>query len=445
MRKLFTAHVFALIALFFLKTFDATAETSARAYFDDVGEIIVGQTISFYIDIETDDEKLGPFLFPDITVEGTIILQPEQLGTSYSKTEKGQQIIGLRKKYAVIPKRSGDLIIPAVAISWSDTPEKSIETEPVPFQVIVPQGVENLARLIVGENITIQQEVVPAETDIKQGDAITRTINVSAEDTLGMTLPPAEFVEIDRLAAYPETPQISDNINRGQYRAQRIDRIVYIAETAGHVTLPEISYETWDLSKNTVNIVSLPEVTYEIAKNAGSGLVAADNTNIRGLLLDFIDFLRANLTSFLWLLIFIVGGGYTAHKYGRRGIRAIAGYALQYQQSERYIFRRLWRRCSTLSPSALHTEMWAWLSVLFEKEGILTLADVDVFLTDTKNRIFLDATLRSPYAARKDGEPPTRPDLRAGIVNLRQDILRTCAQRSRRSNTVTLNPLSQKV
>jgi oxygen tolerance protein BatD len=445
MQKLFTAYGFALIALFILITGTATAETRARAYIDDVGEIIVGQTISFYVDIETDDEKLGPFLFPDITVDGIIILQPEQLGTSYSKTEKGQQIIGLRKKYAVIPKRSGDLTLPAVAISWSETPEKTISTEPVTFQVITPQGVDNLARLIVGENIKIRQEIVPTETELKQGDAITRTIRITAEDTLGLTLPPAEFVEIGGLAAYPESPQMSDNINRGQYSAQRIDRIVYIAEAAGTITLPEIFYEAWDLSRNTVNIVTLPAETFEIAKVAGSSFSNADDNTIRGLLIDFIDVLRTNMTSVFWILAILAGGKYFARKYGRKGIRAITDYTSRYRQSEKYAFRRLLRRCGSLSPSALHNEMWSWLSVLCGKEGILTLADVEVSITDTENRAFLDATFRTPYAARKDGKALTRSDLRAGLVNLRQYILRTQAQQSRHSNTVTLNPLSQKV
>ncbi|MEH6547379.1 MAG: BatD family protein [Sneathiella sp.] len=444
MQKLFTAHIFALTFLFLLKSVDAAAETRARAYFDDVGDIIVGQTVSLYIDIDTDDEKLGPFLFPDIALDGIIILQPEQLGTSYSKTEKGQQIIGIRKKYAVIPKRSGELTIPAVTVSWSETPEKSIATEPVSFQVTVPPDAENLARLIVGKNIKIQQEIVPAETEIKQGDAITRTISITAQDTLALTLPPAEFATIDGLVAYPETPQLSDNINRGQYNAQRIDRMIYIAETAGNVTIPEISYEIWDLSKNAIDIVALPAVSYEVAKIPGAGLSAPDSNRIRRLLVNLIDALRANLINILWILICVAGGGYLTYRYGRQVIEAIADYGRRYKRSEIYIFKRLRRRCVTLSPAALHNDIWAWLSVLCKKEGILTLADVDGCITDIKNKTFLHTLLRAPYAARKNGVAPTPSEIRTGIVNLRRDILQTFARQPSRSNAITLNPKTKK-
>ncbi|MEH6526646.1 MAG: BatD family protein [Sneathiella sp.] len=444
MQKLFTAQFFTLTFLFFLKTVDVAAETQARAYFDDVGDIVVGQTVSLYIDIDTDDEKLGPFLFPDIAVDGIIILQPEQLGTSYSKTEKGQQIIGIRKKYAVIPKRSGELTIPAVTVSWSETPEKSIATEPVSFQVTVPPGAKNLARLIVGKNIKIQQEVVPVETEIKQGDAITRTIRITAQDTLALTLPPAYFANIDGLTAYPETPQLSDNINRGQYSAQRIDRMVYIAETVGNVTVPEISYEIWDLSKNAIDIVTLPAVSYEVAKIAGAGLSAPDSNRIRKFLVNLIDALRANLISILWILICVAGGGYLTYRYGQQVIGAIADYGRRYKRSEIYIFKRLRRRCVTLSPSVLNNDIWAWLSVLYKKEGILTLADVDGCITDIKNKTFLHTLLRTPYAARKNGDAPTPSEIRTGIVNLRRDILQTFAQQPSRSDAITLNPKTKK-
>ncbi|USG59806.1 BatD family protein [Sneathiella marina] len=444
MQMLFTVQFFALTVLFFLKTVDAAADTRARVYFDDVGDIVVGQTVSLYIDIDTDDEKLGPFLFPDIAVDGIIILQPEQLGTSYSKTEKGQQIIGIRKKYAVIPKRSGELTIPAVTVSWSETPEKSIATEPVSFQVTVPPGAKNLARLIVGKNIEILQEIVPAETEIKQGDAITRTIRITAQDTLALTLPPAEFATIDGLTAYPETPQLSDNINRGQYSAQRIDRVVYIAETAGNVTVPEISYEIWDLPKKAIDIVTLPAVSYEVAKIANASLSAPYSNRIRRVLVNLIDALRTNLISILWILICVAGCGYIAYRYGQQAIDTIANYRRQYKRSEKYIFKRLRRRCGKLSPPALRNDIWAWLSVLCKKDGIFTLANVDGCITDIKNKAFLHTLLRAPYAASKNGDALTPSEIRTGIVNLRRDILQTFARHPSRSNAITLNPMTKK-
>jgi hypothetical protein len=104
---------------------------------------------------------------------------------------------------------------------------------------------------------------------LRQGDAVRRTIRSSASDYPAMLLPVPDFVpnpgQAEGLAAYPDEPQISDRVDRGDWESDRVDSVVYVFEEAGQFELPAITLRWWDPQAEDWKQQSFPARQFEVA------------------------------------------------------------------------------------------------------------------------------------------------------------------------------------
>jgi len=93
---------------------------------------------------------------------------------------------------------------------------------------------------------------------------------------LAMMLPPVAAVSPEGLAAYVDTPQLTDRSNRGEATAERRERITYLVEGAGHFVIPEQVFHWWDTGSGELREAVLPELVLE-AGGAPANTAPADS------------------------------------------------------------------------------------------------------------------------------------------------------------------------
>ena len=111
------------------------------------------------------------------------------------------------------------------------------------------------------------------EEQLSVGDAITREITLSAHDTISALLPEITTLPdtlTSQFLVYPELTQYRDDEQRGVRQAQRLERVTYIVNNAGRVTLPAVSIFWWDSEFQQQRILVLPERSWQVSHTFAS-------------------------------------------------------------------------------------------------------------------------------------------------------------------------------
>lgn len=252
----------------------SASQVQVRTYLEPEGEYYVGQLVKYWVEITTPDTFVQAPRYPDLKIDGAIALMPEQLGVNFSSREKGKSIIGQRQRYAIIPQRTGELMIPALKITLATkdssgaTNAADLVTDSVTLETRLPPGAETVPQLVTTTSLIAQQTYSQDSENLKVGDAVTRTIMLMADNMLAIALPAIQFQEIAGASVYPVRPELDDEINRGQYSAKRTDAATYMLEHKGTVNFPEIRIEWWNLDTEKLEVVVLPEASFTVSANA---------------------------------------------------------------------------------------------------------------------------------------------------------------------------------
>lgn len=111
------------------------------------------------------------------------------------------------------------------------------------------------------------------EKKLSVGDSITREVTLSAHDTISALLPEITTLP-DTLASqflvYPESTQYLDDEQRGVRLAQRVERVTYIVNQPGRVTLPSVRVFWWDSASQMQRTLVLEERSWEVSHTFGS-------------------------------------------------------------------------------------------------------------------------------------------------------------------------------
>jgi len=112
--------------------------------------------------------------------------------------------------------------------------------------------------------------------ELRVGDAITRTVTASGQDTLSVLIPaliPA-LEGTDQLQPYPAQPRLSDTQERGEYLSTREDQTTYIVQQGGELTLPPLELRWWNSQIGQLETLTLPGQTLRVHHTPASWLAA---------------------------------------------------------------------------------------------------------------------------------------------------------------------------
>ncbi|QFY63166.1 protein BatD (plasmid) [Rhizobium grahamii] len=246
------------------------AEPFARATVEAGNGIVPGQQVRVDIDVYVPDFFTSPPHFPLFDLPNALVTLPAGRSENLTETVDGVRYTGIRKTYAVVPQVSGTFTMPQFGVELGH----SSEGVPTKATVTIPP-----VSFTVGGSSEKQQQVAFAATDLtveeafdrdarsmKVGDALTRTITITAGNTQAMMIPPLDPGTVPGLNRYENAPAIQDGIAVGRDTAsRRTETYVYTADKEGSFVIPAISYTWFDVSSHGSKSASLPAMTVNVA------------------------------------------------------------------------------------------------------------------------------------------------------------------------------------
>ena len=127
-------------------------------------------------------------------VPGAYVVRLQTQGTRLNETIAGVEYAGQRYELSLFAQKGGKITVPTIPIhveisrsgDQAGTESHQLKTPTLAFDVKIPPGTENLKGIISTTELKAQQQWTPPPQEFKVGDAVKRTIVLSAADISGM-------------------------------------------------------------------------------------------------------------------------------------------------------------------------------------------------------------------------------------------------------------------
>ena len=246
--------------------------SSASVYVQQ--ELVLNVQILFSIPLY-DDNRLSTLDISDALVQ--------QLG----ETRKIDTIIdgvryqGFELKYAIHPQTAGQLTIPSLTFSGvaADPREpfigsifsssgRPVQARSPEIEVKVKSRPDNFPASepwLPARQLTIAEQWSQPLNNLKVGDAITRTITVTANGLSAVQLPPILMPQPEGVNSYPDKSNTQDRDTLKGIQGQRTDSIAMIPTQPGKITLPAINYPWFDTDSGEVRMATIAAIDIDVA------------------------------------------------------------------------------------------------------------------------------------------------------------------------------------
>ena len=258
-------------------------------------EVWTGQRLRFYVELRSRGSFSGAASFSLPRIPRTVILKVSNPVVS-SKEMEGESWFIQRHEFALFSQENGRLQIPEFEVRFGRRdgftgPVQDVRAMVPAAEVTIkrPPGSERFGFLITCNSIEINETWDPAPGPAVLGAVFTRTISQKAAGMTGMALMPPPAPTVDGIRIYPDREEIRDDMDRGAFTGERVDKRVYLMQEPGTRTLPAITYAWWDPSSKQIFTKTLPAVTFEVAVPPGfaTGTVSS----------------QSHASSYLWLFV----------------------------------------------------------------------------------------------------------------------------------------------
>jgi hypothetical protein len=210
-------------------------------------------------------------------MDDAIVLQREQFAVNSTRSEDGKSWTVQTWSQVVYPQRDGVFRIPAIPLRLAIASEglESIGgetfTSPLVFTAHTPVELQDKTSWIATTRFEVKESFNKSLDDLKPGDALIRTINMSVSDLPAMMLPEFTAEALPGMAIYQKTPEVMDRVNRGEYIAGRTEVLTYVFEQSGDYQLPAQTYYWWNLRSQSVESIELPAHALNVSLSSATG------------------------------------------------------------------------------------------------------------------------------------------------------------------------------
>lgn len=204
----------------------------------------------------------------------------EQLGdnTQYSTQINGYRYEVIEIKHLIFPQKVGNLEIPSITFEGAvDTSQnrslfsfghgrRVVESAP-PINVEIkdiPDSYPAGAPWIPANQVTIQEEWKPENPQFKVGEAVTRTVYISATNQSSSILPDLPDISSDEYKVYPDQAVTDEKKNNQGIVGYRAESVAIVPTKPGHFTLPAISLYWWNTTTNKLEKAQLPSKEIQV-------------------------------------------------------------------------------------------------------------------------------------------------------------------------------------
>jgi len=250
----------------------------ARLRIEGSGEVWVGQAVPLNVEVIVPTWFTGAPKFPELEVPNAVTLSPEA-AINFVVQSGGKTFSAQGQRYLIYPQVKGKYTVPPAKVQVTyalpdgkPSPPAILVSSPIQFEARMPAGAEGAKYYVTTSNLRIHQSLDRKLEGLKVGDSVNRTVDMTAKDTVGISLPPLKFEVPEGIRLYPGTPKVSEKAERGKIEATRTETATYVLEKEGRYTLPEIAIMWWNPQTKKMNKARLPAIELQI--EAGSGLNA---------------------------------------------------------------------------------------------------------------------------------------------------------------------------
>lgn len=176
----------------------------------------------------------------------------------YEIRRQGMTYFALERTYALVPRRSGRLVVPGVALSPGAPrgPQRVLEVRPVPAGAGEPW--------LPARRLTLEESWSRDPAALAAGAPVTRTLIVRAEGLAAERLPRLEMAPHPALRVHHDLPELATDYSNAGLAGRSVQRIVLVPLADGEVALPEVSVRWWDVTSDAPRVATLPGRTLRL-------------------------------------------------------------------------------------------------------------------------------------------------------------------------------------
>lgn len=242
-------------------------------------------TIKLYRAVQTNNASLSE---PAISGDQAVITKLGE-DKSFETRIKGKRYVVVQRQYAIFPQSSGSLKIEPIVFQGQTGSSSFFGIDPFgpqPKSIAkrsnsIELDIQAIPDSFIGETwlpasqINIQEQWSVDPSQLKQGEATTRTVTITATGLASSHLPAIESVLPDSLKQYPDQPEFNENFDQDRLVSERREKMAIIPAQSGNVTLPAIRIPWWNTATNKMEVAELPERTLYIE---ASELIQAEDS-----------------------------------------------------------------------------------------------------------------------------------------------------------------------
>lgn len=398
----------------------------------DPAQAWVGQRVRLTIEVLGADGWAQITDMPQVEVPGAYVMRTESQGVRLNEMINRTSYTGQRYQLSVYCQRPGRLEIPPLPVTvvvkqWgldADETPQALATPATSMLCKVPPGAEGIRGLISTTRLEAEQTWSARLETAALGDAVTRSVSLSADDVSGMAFPPMRHPEIEGVAVYPGQPSVSDETNRGALSGRREESVTYVFEAPGAVELPDIVLSWWDIENQRLRRIELPglevSVEGELAPEPTVEPIVVPEERPRNRTVSAVIAIVLGLAG-LWVL---VGFG-----------RWLARRRRKWLESEEAAFKDVRAALRGRDPAAISSAIMVWLDRL---DPGTRPARLDLFLDEFGNEPTRQAALELSVALAASERIAESRALARGLAAARRNLLRA---RKRRQKADSILPV----
>ena len=251
-------------------------------------DIAVHEQVTLNIEVMTDTWFTKGTKVHRLEVDNAVVLPMSSFAVNSTERVDGKVYSKQLWEIVLYPLQSGEYQIPPVALEigvkqGSNNIDGVVMTKALSFNAHKPSAnMTSDQKWLTGTEANLKEKWTfvsqnessrGLEEQLSVGDAITREITLSAHDTISALLPEITTLPdtlTSQFLVYPESTQYRDDEQRGVRQAQRLERVTYIVNNAGRVTLPAVSVFWWDSEFQQQRNLVLPERSWQVSHTFAS-------------------------------------------------------------------------------------------------------------------------------------------------------------------------------
>jgi hypothetical protein len=354
----------------------------------------------------------GVQLFGELPREPEIsfaMVQPLGEAEIARTTRNGQRYRVIEQRYAIFPERSGQLVIPSVAIAGSavlprtegfsgrraavDARSDELRIAVLPVPRDYPAGVPWFPAAEVELLESWDQE--PPAIDV--GKPITRALIVRAEEAMASMVPPLRVDYPAPLRLYAERPDLHESASRNGVVGTRVQSGSVVGQAPGTVELPAVQLTWFDTRTRSIRQVSVPARTLDV-RGAAAGALGRWGADPQGSASVEPVIVMPRGPSGYGLLLLLASIAVLAGLWHYRQRLYVGAWMLSKRvrvNPEREVFGQLKLAAERGNAAEIHSVLCAWLQLFYRCPERPAL---QAFTRDPRNREALDALNAALYA-----------------------------------------------